>query len=168
MGHSRQPDLQLLQSGVYRTLDIRDQVAVQNVVIEHQVDTIFHLASLLSVVAEQQPQKAWDINMQGLMNVLEVARMNHCAVFFPSSIGAFGLQTPAMNTPQDTIQRPDTMYGVTKVAGELLCDYYHKRYAVEVRGLRYPGLLIMLLRFSMRHCNNKRTVVFLEQTPSWI
>jgi nucleoside-diphosphate-sugar epimerase len=141
VGHSRQPDLQLLQSGVYRTLDIRDQVAVQNVVIEHQVDTIFHLASLLSVVAEQQPQKAWDINMQGLMNVLEVARMNHCAVFFPSSIGAFGLQTPAMNTPQDTIQRPDTMYGVTKVAGELLCDYYHKRYAVEVRGLRYPGLI---------------------------
>jgi len=140
-GHSRQPDPVFVNSGPFISLDIRDQTALINVVNDHQVDTIFHLASLLSAVAEQAPQKAWDINMNGLFNVLETARLMRCAVFFPSSIGAFGPLTPSINTPQDTIQRPNTMYGVTKVSGELLCDYYQQRFAIDTRGLRYPGLI---------------------------
>ncbi|RKY61410.1 MAG: L-threonine 3-dehydrogenase, partial [Candidatus Neomarinimicrobiota bacterium] len=88
-----------------------------------------------------KPQQAWNVNMNGLYNVLEVARKFGCAVFTPSSIGAFGLSTPHIKTPQDTIQRPNTIYGVTKVAGELLCDYYHKRFNVDTRGVRYPGII---------------------------
>ncbi len=140
-GHHRQANDDLAASGPFISFDVRDIDALINAVKEFQVDSIFHLASLLSAVAEKVPQKAWDINMNGLMNVLETARMLQCAVFFPSSIGAFGPSTPAINTPQDTIQRPNTMYGVSKVAGELLCDYYQHRFAVDVRGLRYPGLI---------------------------
>ena len=140
-GHRLEPDREITESGPCCSLDIRDQTALESVVKENNVDTIFHLASLLSVVAEDKPQLAWDINMNGLMNVLETARLHHCAVFFPSSIGAFGPLTPAENTPQDTIQRPNTMYGITKVSGELLCDYYQKRFAVDTRGVRYPGLI---------------------------
>jgi nucleoside-diphosphate-sugar epimerase len=140
-GHNRQPTTELTESGPFISFDVRDQSALINVVKDHQIDTIFHIAALLSAVAEKMPQKAWDINMNGLLNVLETARLMHCAVFFPSSIGAFGPQTPSTNTPQDTIQRPTTMYGVTKVSGELLCDYYQQRFAVDARGLRYPGLI---------------------------
>jgi len=140
-GHSRQPSPDIAATGPFVTFDVREQSALIKVVKEQQIDTIYHLASILSAVAEKTPQKAWDINMNGLMNVLETARMMRCAVFFPSSIGAFGPLTPAINTPQDTIQRPNTMYGVTKVSGELLCDYYQQRFAMDVRGLRYPGLI---------------------------
>ena len=140
-GHSRQPSQELVETGPFVRLDVRDQSSLIRVVNDNQIDTIFHLASLLSAVAEKTPQKAWDINMNGLFNVLETARMMHCSVFFPSSIGVFGPQTPTINTPQDTIQRPNTMYGVTKVSGELLCDYYQQRFAVDTRGLRYPGLI---------------------------
>lgn len=140
-GHSRQANSELVETGPLMTLDIRNQTALIEVVRDYQIDTVFHLASLLSAVAEESPQKAWDININGLFNVLETARMMRCAVFFPSSIGAFGPQTPAINTPQDTIQRPCTMYGVTKVSGELLCDYYQQRFSLDVRGLRYPGLI---------------------------
>ena len=114
---------------------------IRNVVEKYSIDTIFHLAAILSAVAEAKPNLAWDVNINGLYNVLEVARENKCAVFVPSSIGAFGPSTPLDNTPQDTIQRPNTMYGVTKVAGELLCDYYHKRFDVDTRGVRYPGII---------------------------
>jgi len=140
-GHSREPNLELTETGPYLNFDVRDQSTLIQVVKRYQVDTLFHLASLLSAVAETMPQKAWDINMNGLLNVLETARLMHCAVFFPSSIGAFGPLTPSSNTPQDTIQRPNTMYGVTKVSGELLCDYYLQRFSVDTRGLRYPGLI---------------------------
>jgi nucleoside-diphosphate-sugar epimerase len=99
------------------------------------------LAALLSAVAEEKPQAAWNVGVNGVYNVLEIARKNKCAVFFPSSIGAFGSSTPLDNTPQDTIQRPGTMYGVTKVAGELLSDYYFKRFGVDTRGLRFPGII---------------------------
>jgi nucleoside-diphosphate-sugar epimerase len=122
-------------------LDVRDMSALNHIVETHNIDTIFHLAALLSAVAEQTPQQAWDINMNGLINVLEVCRIHHCALFFPSSIAAFGTETPAMDTPQDTIQRPTTMYGICKVSGELLCDYYYRRFGVDARGLRYPGLI---------------------------
>lgn len=120
---------------------MRDLASLQAIVTEFNVDTIFHLAALLSAVAEQKPQLAWDINMNGLLNILQVARGKNCSVFYPSSIGAFGPTTPAIRTPQDTIQRPNTMYGVTKVAGELLCDYYHSRFNVDTRGVRFPGLI---------------------------
>jgi len=99
------------------------------------------MAGLLSAVAEDKPQVAWDVNMGGLYRTLEVARQHGCALFFPSSIGAFGPTTPRHRTPQDTVQRPTTMYGINKVTGELLCDYYFQRFGVDTRGLRLPGVI---------------------------
>ena len=131
----------LAEPGLYICLDVRDRSALNHVVESHNIDTIFHLASLLSAVAEQKPQQAWEVNMNGLINVLEICRTHRCALFFPSSIAAFGTGTPSMNTPQDTIQRPTTLYGITKVSGELLCDYYYRRFGVDARGLRYPGII---------------------------
>lgn len=122
-------------------LDSTDAQQLQDVVRKHDVGAIYHLSALLSAVAEERPQTAWQVNMGSLYGVLEVARHTHCAVFFPSSIGAFGPTTPRDRTPQDTIQRPTTIYGVTKVAGELLCDYYAHRFGVDARGLRLPGLI---------------------------
>jgi len=101
----------------------------------------YHLVAMLSAVGEQKPQAAWALNMGGFYNVLETARQCQCAVFFPSSIGAFGPSTPRDRTPQDTVQRPTTLYGVSKVAGELLGDYYAHRFGVDVRGVRFPGLI---------------------------
>jgi len=125
----------------FRRLDCTDSAACRNVVREHRADVVYHLAAVLSATAEGEPHRAWHVNMNGLYNVLEASREHGCAVFVPSSIAAFGPGTPPDPTPQDTIQRPSTMYGVTKVAGELLCDYYHDRYGVDARGLRYPGLI---------------------------
>lgn len=127
--------------GPYEQLDCMDANAIAEAVRSHRADTIYHLAALLSATAEKKPQKAYAINMGTLVNVLEVACEAKVAVFTPSSIGAFGPTTPRDPTPQDTIQRPTTMYGVTKVAGELMCDYYHARYGLDTRGLRYPGLI---------------------------
>lgn len=127
--------------GLFEHLDCTDGAAIQEIVRRYEISAIYHLAALLSAVAEEKPQVAWQLNMVGLYHVLEVARMYGCAVFFPSSIGAFGPGTPRDATPQDTIQRPNTMYGVTKVAGELLCDYYAQHFAVDARGLRFPGLI---------------------------
>lgn len=140
-GHRREPDKSLVEEGPFCRIDVTQREALEQVVGQRRVDTIFHLASLLSADAEKKPPLAWDVNMGGLFNVLEVARAHGCSVFFPSSIGAFGPMTPPENTPQDTIQRPNTMYGITKVSGELLCDYYHQRYGVDTRGVRYPGLI---------------------------
>jgi nucleoside-diphosphate-sugar epimerase len=140
-GHRREPDKSMLEEGPFCYIDVTHREALEKVIAQNRVDTIFHLASLLSADAEKKPQLAWEVNMNGLLNVLEVARAHGCAIFFPSSIGAFGPLTPPENTPQDTIQRPDTMYGITKVSGELLCDYYHHRYGVDTRGVRYPGLI---------------------------
>lgn len=127
--------------GPFEYIDVTHAREIQDVVRRHDIDAIFHLASLLSAVAEEKPHMAWSVNMGGLYRVLEVARQAQCAVFFPSSIGAFGPGTPPIETPQDTLQRPTTMYGVTKVSGELLCDYYHHRFGVDTRGVRYPGLI---------------------------
>jgi len=140
-GHKSKPDEKLLHSGPFQFINCLDIKTVEKVVKKYKVNTIYHLAALLSAVAEENPQLAWDVNINGLYNVLEVARERNCTVFIPSSIGAFGPGTPLDNTPQDTIQRPNTMYGVTKVAGELLCDYYYKRFGVDTRGLRYPGII---------------------------
>ena len=130
-----------MESGPFELLDCTDANAIADLVKKYRVDTIYHLAAILSANAEKNPQLAWNININGLYNVLEVARELKCSVFTPSSIGAFGPTTPKDGTPQDTIQRPTTMYGVTKVSGELLCDYYHKRFGVDTRGVRYPGLI---------------------------
>jgi nucleoside-diphosphate-sugar epimerase len=135
------PAGELGEGGPFEFVDCTDVKQIQEVVRKHRIDTVFHLAALLSAVGEEKPQIAWNVNMGGLYRVLEVARQNACAVFFPSSIGAFGPSTPKDATPQDTIQRPTTMYGVTKLAGELLCDYYHLRFGVDTRGVRFPGLI---------------------------
>ncbi len=135
------PKGKLRDSGPFEIVDCLDINKINEVVKKYKIDTIYHLAAILSGVAEAKPQLAWNVNINGLYNVLEVARENKCAVFTPSSIGAFGPNTPKDKTPQDTIQRPTTMYGVTKVAGELLCDYYHKRFGVDTRGVRYPGII---------------------------
>jgi nucleoside-diphosphate-sugar epimerase len=130
-----------LAEGPALMLDCADGAALAAAVDRHDVGVIYHLAALLSATAEAQPQRAYAINMGTLYQVLEVARERRCAVFTPSSIAAFGPDTPPDPAPQDTIQRPTTMYGVTKVAGELLCDYYHRRWGVDARGVRYPGLI---------------------------
>ncbi|MGH7501230.1 MAG: NAD-dependent epimerase/dehydratase family protein [Longimicrobiales bacterium] len=127
--------------GPFRRVDCMDAAQVAAAVREHRADTIFHLAALLSASAEKQPQNAYTVNTWTLYNVLEVAREAGCSVFVPSSIAVFGPGAPRDPAPQDALQRPTTIYGVTKVAGELLCDYYHARFGVEVRGLRYPGLI---------------------------
>jgi nucleoside-diphosphate-sugar epimerase len=127
--------------GPFERLDCTVREEVDRVVTRYDVGAIYHLAALLSAVAERRPQDAWSVNMIGLYGVLETARERSCALFVPSSIGAFGPSTPRDRTPQDTIQRPTSMYGVTKVAGELLCDYYHRRFGVDTRGVRYPGLI---------------------------
>lgn len=135
------PDAALAGGGPFQLVDCTDAAALAGAVARHHIDTIFHLAAILSAAAERQPQKAYQVNLGGLFNVLEVARQHGCAVFTPSSIAAFGPSTPRDGTPQDTIQRPTSIYGVTKVAGELLCDYYFARFGVDTRGLRYPGLI---------------------------
>ena len=129
------------ESGPFALLDARDGKRVDELLSSWKIDTVIHLAGVLSALGEADPQLAWDTNMNGLYTVLEAVRPRKRALFFPSSIAAFGPGTPPKNTPQDTIQRPSTVYGVTKVAGELLCDYYHLKYGLDTRGLRFPGLI---------------------------
>ncbi|MBC1433761.1 L-threonine 3-dehydrogenase [Listeria rocourtiae] len=132
---------EVIESGPFEVLDVTDKDKMMDIAREYEVDTIIHLAALLSAVAEEKPQLAWNLNMGGLVNALEVARELKLKFFTPSSIGSFGPGTPADNTPQDTLQRPTTMYGVTKVSGELLCDYYFQKFGVDTRGVRFPGLI---------------------------
>ena len=134
-------DNKVVTSGPFEMLDVTDYKSMLKIAKKYEVDTLIHLAALLSATAETKPLLAWNINMGGLVNALEVARELKCKFFTPSSIGAFGPSTPKDNTPQDTIQRPTTMYGVNKVSGELLCDYYYKRFGVDTRGVRFPGLI---------------------------
>ena len=131
----------VVTTGPFEILDVTDHKAMLELAKKHEIDTLIHLAALLSATAEAKPLLAWNINMGGLVNALEVAREVKCKFFTPSSIGAFGPSTPKDKTPQDTIQRPTTMYGVNKVAGELLCDYYYKKFGVDTRGVRFPGLI---------------------------
>ena len=131
----------LLESGPAEEADVCNGEQLLGIVKKYNIDTVYNLAALLSAVAERKPQMAWNIQINGLMNILEIARDNNVAVFTPSSIGSFGPETPHQNTPQDTIQRPRSMYGVTKVATELLSDYYHTKYGVDTRSVRFPGLI---------------------------
>lgn len=136
-----EPKGELKESGPSAIVDITNPQQIADAVSKYQVDTIYNLAALLSAVAENKPQLAWKIGLGGLFNTLEVAREKQCAVFTPSSIGSFGPGTPKDQTPQDTVQRPKTMYGVTKVSGELLSDYYFTRFGVDTRSVRFPGLI---------------------------
>lgn len=136
-----EPKGELLESGPSALVDITDASQIADAVERYNVDTIYNLAALLSAVAEARPQLAWKIGVGGLYNTLEVAREKGCAVFTPSSIGSFGPSTPHTRTPQDTVQRPETIYGVTKVTGELLADYYARRFGVDTRSVRFPGLI---------------------------
>ncbi len=136
-----EPKGALLESGPAEIVDITNAKQIAEVVDKYKIDTIYNLAALLSATAESKPQLAWHIGLGGLFNVLEISREKNCAVFTPSSIGSFGNDTPKDKTPQDTIQRPKTMYGVTKVSGELLSDYYFHRFGVDTRSVRFPGLI---------------------------
>jgi nucleoside-diphosphate-sugar epimerase len=141
-GHQRKPSNAFLNSGPFEIVDIGKKENLEEAVKKHDVDTIYHLAAVLSATGEQNPQFAWNLNMGSLYNVLEVAREQELMrVFWPSSIAVFGPSTPRVNTPQETVLVPTTMYGVTKVAGELLCNYYFAKFGVDVRGLRYPGII---------------------------
>lgn len=135
------PKGELKESGPAEVVDITSPEMIAAVVKNYRIDTIYNLAALLSVVAESKPMLAWHIGIDGLLNVLEIAREHGCAVFTPSSIGSFGANTPHVNTPQDTLQRPRTMYGVTKVTTELLSDYYYNKYGVDTRAVRFPGII---------------------------
>ncbi|MDU2591431.1 MAG: L-threonine 3-dehydrogenase [Paeniclostridium sordellii] len=134
-------DSEVSNNGLFETLNVMDIESMGKIAKKHNADTIIHLASLLSAVGEQKPQSAWKLNMGGLVNALEVSKEIKATLFAPSSIAAFGPNSPKNLTPQDTIQRPNTMYGVTKVAGELLADYYFNKFGVDTRSVRFPGLI---------------------------
>ena len=127
--------------GPFEVLDALNPTNMASVVARHHIDTIFNLVALLSAVGERNPQMAWGVNMGALLNSLEVARQHHCAVFTPSSIGAFGPTSPKDMTPQDTIMQPTTVYGICKVTGELLSNYYHMKYGIDTRSIRFPGII---------------------------
>ena len=136
-----EPKGELAESGPSMVVDITNPAQIAEAVDKYRIDTIYNLAALLSAVAEAKPQLAWKIGVGGLYNCLEIAREKGCALFTPSSIGSFGPDTPHTKTPQDTIQRPETIYGVTKVTGEMLSDYYARRFGTDTRSVRFPGLI---------------------------
>ncbi len=125
----------------YEKFDVTDGKTYHEIIKKHDIKEVYHLAAILSAVGEKNPDLLWNVNMNGLKNILDIARDEKLKLFVPSSIAAFGPNTPADNTPQTTIQRPTTMYGVSKVAGEILCDYYVKKYGVDSRGVRFPGII---------------------------
>jgi len=135
------PEEMISQDRIFEHIDCLNTQEIYSAIKKYKIDTVFHLAAVLSARGEKNPQSAWKVNINGLYNVLEIAREYKCAVFAPSSIAAFGPSTPKDNTPQETIQRPNTIYGLTKVTGELLCDYYHSKYGVDTRGVRFPGII---------------------------
>ena len=142
VGHSKKPSDKLFESGPFESVDAGQRKSVEEIVEKYDVDTVYHLAAILSATGEQNPQLAWKVNMESLYNVLEIARERGLfRVFWPSSIAAFGPSAPRVHTPQETVLIPGTMYGVTKVAGELLCNYYFLKFGVDVRSVRYPGII---------------------------
>ncbi len=142
LGRKTKPSEHLLNSGPFEYANVTDPDSIVAVIEKYDIDTIYHMAAILSAVGEQKPQLAYNVNLNGLYNIVEIARERELTrVMVPSSIAVFGPETPQNNTPQETVLRPTTMYGVTKVAGELLADYYFNRFGVDVRGLRYPGII---------------------------
>lgn len=141
-GRKTKPSDNLLNSGPFEFIDITKKETVEKVVKEYDIDTIYNMAAILSATGEEKPVLCWNVNINGMYNILEIAHeYNMTRVFVPSSIAAFGPETPRKNTPQETVLKPKTMYGVTKVAGELLGDYYFKRFGIDIRGVRYPGII---------------------------
>jgi nucleoside-diphosphate-sugar epimerase len=141
-GHRRKPSDKILELGPFEYIDVTDKENIEKIVKKFDINTIYHLAGVLSATGEENPKLAWEVNMNGLYNILEVAReYNIGRIFWPSSIAVFGPEVHRYNTPQDTNLIPRTMYGVTKVAGELLCNYYFNRYNLDVRSVRYPGII---------------------------
>ncbi len=151
--HQRFSEARIIESGrqeiatasnnkqLYEVLDVTDRDRLETIIEQYQVNTIYHLAGILSAKGEQNPQLCWNVNVNGLRNILEVAKSYRLKVFVPSSIAVFGANTPKFQTPQITITNPSTMYGITKVTGELLCQYYADRFGVDVRSLRFPGII---------------------------
>ncbi|MCK5030204.1 MAG: NAD-dependent epimerase/dehydratase family protein, partial [Thermoplasmatales archaeon] len=141
-GRKTKPSETLLDSGPFEFIDICKRETVEKVVDEYDIDTIYNMAAILSATGEERPLLCWDVNISGMYNILEIAHERDLTrVFVPSSIAVFGPETPQDNTPQETVLKPKTMYGVTKVAGELLGDYYFKRFGLDIRGIRYPGII---------------------------
>jgi nucleoside-diphosphate-sugar epimerase len=141
-GRKTKPSEKLLKSGPFEYLDITDKKTVESIIKKYDIDTIYNMAAILSAVGEERPIVCWNVNINGMYNILELAHEYEMTrVFVPSSIAVFGPETPRINTPQETVLKPKTMYGVTKVAGELLGDYYYKRFNIDVRGIRYPGII---------------------------
>jgi nucleoside-diphosphate-sugar epimerase len=141
-GHRRKPSEKLVNSGPFEYVDVIDRDSIEKVVNKYDISTIYHLAAVLSAIGEEKPQLTWKVNMNGLYNVLEIAREHgFFRVFWPSSMAVFGPEAPRVDTPQDAVLIPRTMYGVTKVAGELLCNYYFLRFGLDVRSVRYPGVI---------------------------
>ena len=141
-GRKTKPNKMLLNSGPFEFIDITIKKTVEKVVDEYDIDTIYNMAAILSAVGEEKPLLCWNVNINGMYNILEIAHEREMTrVFVPSSIAVFGPETPQDNTPQETVLKPKTMYGVTKVCGELLGDYYFKRFNLDIRGVRYPGII---------------------------
>jgi nucleoside-diphosphate-sugar epimerase len=138
----REGSEEMTTSGPFEIIDATDKEAVLKVVKKYNVSQVYLLAAMLSVTAEQFPKKAWDLNMNSLLGVLDLAKEKHIKqVYWPSSIAVFGPSTPKENTPQKTIMEPSTVYGISKLAGEFWCNYYHEKYGVDVRTIRYPGII---------------------------
>lgn len=141
-GDIRPASDEIMASGHFAPMDITDRMRLEEIIERHEIDTVFQMAALLSGTAEQKPQYAWHLNMTGLLNVLELAREGKIKhVYWPSSIAVFGPTTPRENTPQVTVAEPSTVYGISKLAGERWCEYYHKKFGVDVRSIRYPGII---------------------------
>ena len=141
-GDIRPASDEIMASGHFAPMDITDRMRLEEIFERHEIDTVFQMAALLSGTAEQKPQYAWHLNMTGLLNVLELAREGKIKhVYWPSSIAVFGPTTPKENTPQVTVAEPSTVYGISKLAGERWCEYYHKKFGVDVRSIRYPGII---------------------------
>ncbi|WP_455278335.1 NAD-dependent epimerase/dehydratase family protein [[Eubacterium] cellulosolvens] len=141
-GHKTKPKSKQLDSGPYAFIDATNRRTIEEIVEEYDVNRIYHLAAILSAVGEKNPQLAWNVNVNGLYNILEIAKdYKMDQIFNPSSIAVFGPKTSRVKTPQDVILDPRTMYGITKVTGEMLCDYYFKHFDIDVRGIRFPGII---------------------------
>lgn len=142
VGHKTKPSREFLDSGPFEFADITNKDAVEKIIKKYDIKIIYHLASLLSAVGEKNPDLIWDINVNSLKNILDLSLANNIEkIFWPSSIAVFGPETPKDNVPNETIMRPSTMYGITKVSGELLCEYYAKKYNLDIRSIRYPGII---------------------------
>lgn len=141
-GRKTKPSETILKSGPFEYIDVTQKETIEEMIKKYDIDTIYNMAAILSAVGEDYPQLCWNVNMNGLYNILELAMEYELTrIFVPSSIAVFGPETPKQNTPQETVLKPTTMYGVTKVSGELLGDYYAKKFNIDIRGMRYPGII---------------------------